>query len=127
MLEANLKNLVLCEVSMPSNYGDEKSSLKLYKIVIDFPYLLLKSLFKRILYKYFIYDFNICSLYLLTGFPLFIFGVTFAIFNWIKYNNLQTFTPTGTISISLLSIIMGFQLLLQAITYDVLIYSHKNK
>ena len=45
LLEANLKNLVLCEVSMPSNYGDEKSSLKLYKIVIDFPYLLLKSLF----------------------------------------------------------------------------------
>ena len=65
------------------------------------------------------YDFNITSIYIIIGLPMFVFGVVFGIYNWIYFYNLQTFTPTGTIMIVTLSIILGFQLLLQAIQLDI--------
>jgi hypothetical protein len=126
LIEANIKNLVIEEIKMPARYHGEISSLNISKTLLVFPFLLIKGLYKRILYKYFIYSFNLGSIYLLFGLPLFIFGVIFGIFNWCKYSNLNSFTPTGTIVISLLTIILGFQLLIQAITYDV-ISSPKNK
>lgn len=126
LIEANIKNLVIEEIKMPARYDGEISSLNISKTVLVFPFLLLKGLFKRILYKYFIYSFNLGSIYLLFGFPLFLFGVIFGILNWYKYSSLNSFTPTGTIVISLLTIILGFQLLIQAITFDV-ISSPKNK
>jgi hypothetical protein len=120
LIEANIKNLVVEEIKMPARYEGESSSLSISKIVLVFPFLLLKGLYKRIIYKYFIYSFNIGSIYLLFGLPLFIFGIIFGVFNWVKYSSIDAFTPTGTIVISLLTIILGFQLLIQAITFDVI-------
>jgi hypothetical protein len=120
LIESNIKNLVINEVKMPSVYNDEKSNLKIKNIIITFPFLLLKGLVKRIFFKYFIYDFNIASVYIISGMPLFLFGIVYGIINWIHNSKMNYFTPTGTIMISLLSIILGFQLLLQAISIDVM-------
>ena len=120
LIESNIKNLVINEVKMPSIYNDEKSNLKIKRIIITFPFLLLKGLVKRIFFKYFIYDFNIASVYIISGMPLFFFGIVYGIINWMHNSKMNYLTPTGTIMISLLSIILGFQLLLQAISIDVM-------
>ena len=120
LIESNIKNLVIKEVMMPSIYNDEKSNLKIKNIIITFPFLLLKGLIKRIFFKYFIYDFNIASVYIISGIPLFFFGVIYGTLNWIHNSKMNHLTPTGTIMISLLCIILGFQLLLQSITIDVM-------
>lgn len=108
------------DVAMPAIYADEKSSMKVWKMPIIFSTSLLKVFIKRIVKEYFLYDFNIASLYLIIGFPLFIFGVIYGIYNWIYYSSIHILAPTGTIMLVTLSIILGFQLLLQAIQYDII-------
>jgi dolichol-phosphate mannosyltransferase len=107
------------DIAMPAIYGDEKSNMKVWKMPIIFLINLIKILFKRIIKKYFLFDFNIGSLYILFGMPLFLFGVFFGLYEWWFYASQNIFAPTGTIMIVSLSIIIGFQLLLQAIQYDI--------
>lgn len=113
------ENARIKDVAMPPIYADEKSSMQVWKMPIVFARNLLKIFIKRVVKTYFIYDFNITSIYILLGFPLFLFGVLFGIYNWIFYYNLDQLTPTGTLMIITLSIILGFQLLLQAIQGDI--------
>ena len=108
------------DIPMPAIYGDEKSNMKIWKMPFVFGARLTNTFVKRIIKEYFLYDFNIGSVYLLFGFPLFMFGLIFGIWEWIYYAKINTFAPTGTIMIITLSIILGFQLILQAIQYDII-------
>jgi glycosyltransferase involved in cell wall biosynthesis len=107
------------DISMPAIYADEKSNLSVWKTLFSFPPKLLKAFLRRIWYRYFIYDFNIGSIFIFFGIPLFLFGLIFGIVKWIHYASLEIGTPTGTIMISVLSLVLGFQMLLSAIQYDI--------
>ncbi|MBO4281787.1 MAG: glycosyltransferase family 2 protein [Bacteroidales bacterium] len=107
------------DLAMPAIYGQEKSNLSVCKTLLTFPWKLQKAFLRRILLRYFICDFNISSVYILTGLPLFLFGAVFGLCKWIHYAGLHTPTPTGTIMISVLSIVLGFQMLLASIQYDI--------
>ncbi len=107
------------DIAMPAIYGDEKSNMKVWLMPFVFLKKLTVTFIKRILKNYFLYDFNIASIYILLGIPLFLFGVVFGVLEWIYYSNQNIFAPTGTIMIVTLSIILGFQLLLQAIHFDI--------
>ena len=107
------------DIAMPAIYGDEKSSMKVWKMPFIFSSKLCNTFFKRIIKNYFLYDFNIASIYLIFGLPLFLFGVIFGFFEWIYYSSNNIFAPTGTIMLITLTIILGFQLLLQAIHFDI--------
>jgi hypothetical protein len=65
------------------------------------------------------FDFNIASVYILFGVPFFLLGSIYGIVNFVKYFNAHIAAPTGTVVIPTLLIILGFQLLLSAISYDV--------
>ena len=108
------------DIAMPAIYADEKSSMHVWRMPVIFSTSLVKVLIKRILKEYFLYDFYIASLYILTGLPLFLFGVVYGIYNWLYYSSHHILAPTGTIMLVTLSIILGFQLLLQAIQYDII-------
>ncbi|MFC6096439.1 glycosyltransferase family 2 protein [Flavobacterium qiangtangense] len=108
------------DIPMPAIYGDEKSAMKIWKMPFVFGGRLAKAFLKRILKEYFLYDFNIASIYLVFGLPLFIFGIIFGATEWIYYASKDILAPTGTIMIITISIILGFQLLLQAIQYDII-------
>lgn len=107
------------DIPMPSIYGDEKSNMVLWKMPFLFSRKLTTTFMKRILKEYFLYNFNIASLFIVVGLPLFLFGIFFGIKSWLYYATQNTFAPTGTIMIITLSIILGFQLLLQAIQFDI--------
>ena len=113
-------NVKIKDITMPAIYGDEKSSMKVWQMPLLFSWNLLKLFIKRIVKQYFLYDFNIASLYILFGIPLFSFGVIHGIYSWIYYSTHHILAPTGTIMLVTLTIILGFQLLLQAIQYDIL-------
>lgn len=108
------------DVPMPAIYGDEKSNMNVWKMPFLFGRKLFVTFWKRILKTYFLYDFNIGSIYILFGLPLFLFGVIYGVFEWIRYASADVLAPTGTIMMVTLSIILGFQLLLQAIQYDII-------
>ena len=108
------------DVAMPAIYGDEKSSMRLWTIPVSFSLRLFKLFIKRLVKQYLLYDFCLGSIYLIIGLPLFLFGVIFGVYEWIHYASMNVPAPTGTIMVVALTVILGFQLLLQGLQYDVI-------
>jgi hypothetical protein len=125
LIELYHANAVVQEVPMKAKYGDEKSNLSVTKVLFEFPPKLFIAFIKRIILKYFLFDFNIASIYLLFGIPIFLLGIIFGIVNFIKYGSSHMPAPTGTVVIPTLLIILGFQLLLSAVNYDITNYPKK--
>jgi len=50
---------------------------------------------------------------------LFIIGLIYGIVNYVEYGSSHTPAPTGTVVIPTLLIMMGFQLLLSATSFDI--------
>lgn len=118
LINLNIENAVVTDVDIPAKYGDEESSLSVTKTLFGFPPKLFKGLCKRIFLKYFIYDFNMLSLYLILGLPMVLFGMGWGIGKWIEAIITNVETSTGTVMLSVLPIILGTQFLLQAIQID---------
>lgn len=114
-----LLNAFVLDVPIPARYGNEKSYLSIYRTLFEFPYKLLITFLRRVLLKYYIYDFSILSLYLLTGFPLLLFGLIFGITKWIQYAQIGVAAPTGTVMLPTLSLILGIQIMLSGIEIDI--------
>jgi glycosyltransferase involved in cell wall biosynthesis len=119
LINLNIENAVVVDVDIPAKYGDEESSLSVTKTLFGFPPKLFKGLSKRIFLKYFIYDFNMLSVYLIFGLPMVLFGGIYGICHWINSSIQNIETPVGTVMIAVLPIILGTQFLLQAIQIDI--------
>jgi len=113
-----LLDAFVLDVPIPARYGAEVSNLSIRRVLIEFPLKLLGTLLRRILLKYYFYDFSMASVYMLTGFPLLAFGLIFGATRWIHYNRLNLPAPTGTVILPTLSLILGIQILLSAIEID---------
>ena len=106
------------EVPMPARYRDEVSSLVIHRVLFEFPPKLLLSFLRRMWLKNFIYDFTMLSIYLLVGIPLLAFGVFFGAAKWIQYADLGIPAPTGTVILPTLALILGIQVFLSAVEFD---------
>jgi len=125
LIELYHANAVIQEIPMKAKYGDEISGLSITKTLLGFPPKLLKAFIRRIILKYFLFDFNIASVYILFGIPFFVIGLVYGIVNYVKYATAHTAAPTGTVVIPTLLIILGFQLILSAISFDITNYPKK--
>jgi glycosyltransferase involved in cell wall biosynthesis len=125
LIELYYANAVILDVPMKARYGDEISGLSRTKTLFEFPPKLFWAFIRRIILKYFLYEFNIASLFMLFGFPLFIMGAIYGILSYIKYASSHLPAPTGTVVIPTLLITLGFQLLLSAANYDINNYPKK--
>lgn len=106
------------DVTIPAKYGSETSNLSIRRALFEFPFKLTRTLLRRLVLKYFIYDFSMMSVYLLTGIPLLLFGLIFGGIKWIQYASLGIPAPTGTVILPTLSVILAIQILLSAIEID---------
>lgn len=118
-LELGLLGAVVRDIYIPARYGNETSHLSEWHALLDFPPRLLVGFIRRIWTQYFLRDFNLVSLYLLSGLILSLFGSVFGVYHWWRSYQLQVATQTGTIMLAVLPIILGVQLLLQAAALDV--------
>lgn len=109
---------VVQDISMKSVYADETSNLVISKVIFEFSPLYLKAFIKRIFYTYFLRDFNIASIELIFGTLLFTFGSFFGLYKWFQSGNTGIEASTGTVMIAILPMIIGFQLLLSSLHYD---------
>ncbi len=114
-----LLDAFVLDVPMPARYRGEVSSMSIRRVLFEFPFKLLRTLLHRIILRYFIFDFSMMSIYLLTAIPLLFFGLIFGISKWIHYANLGIPAPTGTVILPTLSVILGIQILLSAIEIDI--------
>ncbi len=109
---------VVRDVPMNSKYEDEKSHLSIMKVMITFPFLYIRAFFKRVFYIYFLRDFNGATLELILGMMLLLFGSSWGAYYWLRSILENQVATTGTVMVSVLPIILGFQLLLSAIHFD---------
>ncbi len=109
---------VICDIPIPAKYEDEQSSLRISKVLFEFPPKIFARISKRILYKYFVRDFNLGTFYLL-GFGFFTFtGGLYGIYHMVINILNHTTAPSGVVMFAALPIILGFQLLLSFFSYD---------
>ena len=120
LFRLNTISAVVLDWPMSACYGDEKSSLSIGRVLFSFPRKYLTRIIKRMLYKYFLRGFSMCTVHLVVGLMLFLFGFGFGLTMWVYYGSLGQPAPTGTIMLAVLPFILGFQLLLSAINFDVM-------
>lgn len=119
LIRLNIAGAVAEDVAIPARYGDEQSSLHIPSIMPVFVYRLIRGMGKRILFKYFLYDFSLGSFYLTAGVLLTAFGMVFGGYKWWLSAQGGTAATTGTVMIAVLALLLGVQFLVQAINFDI--------
>lgn len=107
------------EVSMPSVYGSEHSSLSPAKSLVHFSGLHISRFLKRFFYNYVLRNFNAATLATVVGLASLMFGALFGASKWADSIASGIVATTGTVMIAILPIVLGAQLLLFAMQYDV--------
>jgi dolichol-phosphate mannosyltransferase len=106
------------EFPMRASYGEEVSNLKVSRELWPFLAGHLRNTFRRILYRYFFREFSLASIQLVAGAILFSFGLSFGSYHWWAAAPDQL-VPTGTIMVAALTFLIGFQLLMSFLNYDI--------
>jgi len=119
LVEMGILRAVVADVPSPARYGDEVSSLSVTRTLVEFPPRLFAGLVRRLLWRYFVQDFSAVSVFLVMGIPMLLFGTTFGAASYWHYSTIDKFAPVGVVMIGALPIILGVQLVLQAIVLDI--------
>lgn len=118
LFRLNITRAVVLDVPMDSEYGDEKSNLRISKVTGEFLWKHARNFGKRIFYNYFLRDLSAASLELIFGLGLLAFGITVGSASWARSAAAEIPTPAGTVMLAALPMLMGLQLLLAFLSYD---------
>ena len=119
LFRLSLIRAVVIDVPMQALYGSEKSNLKIGKTLLEFPRRHAVNTIKRIFYNYYLREWNVASLELPAGIIAIIFGVVYGASTWARLGALGVPATSGQTLIAAVPIILGFQLLLSFLNYDV--------
>ena len=119
LLELGRLRAVVQDVPIPARYGGERSALSQRRAAGEFPPRLLAATWRRIVRQYFIQDFTPVSLYVVVGSLFLLFGFGWGAYHWAESIRLNVPATTGTVMLAVLPVIVGAQLLLQAVTQDI--------
>lgn len=118
LFRLGLLNARVVDIHLPAIYGQEESNLIIKQVLFEFPIKHARNLFKRILYTYYLKDFNLASIELPLGILLSGFGLILGAYSWIQGKVTNTPTQTGTLVLIAMSILVGLQLILAFLSYD---------
>lgn len=119
LIELGIQRAVVHDVAIPARYADEHSSLSPLRVLLEFPPRLVWGLVRRVFWRYFVHDFTALSVYLLLGIPMVVWGVVFGATAWYRLHGTTEYASPGVVMLAAMPIILGVQLLLQAIALDV--------
>jgi glycosyltransferase involved in cell wall biosynthesis len=119
LFRLNTLGAVVTDVPMDAVYGDEVSNLKISRIVTEFAAKHVRNFFKRLFYNYYLRNMSLASIELPLGVASLLFGLVFGITHWIDATRHNQATPAGTVMVAALPVIMGVQLILAFLAYDI--------
>lgn len=119
LIELGIIRAVVRDVHIPARYNNEASFLSEWKSLFEFPPLLVNGFFRRFLTEYFLRDFSSVSMLSLLGIGFSLFGIIFGAYHWYISSISATPASTGTVMIAVLPLILGSQLLIQALIVDI--------
>jgi glycosyltransferase involved in cell wall biosynthesis len=107
------------DVPMAARYGEETSSLRIGGVVGPFLARNLANFLKRLFYSYVLRNFSVASIYVALGTVLTVFGVAAGAEAWIAGTVEGVPATSGQVMLAALPIILGMQMLLSFVAYDV--------
>jgi dolichol-phosphate mannosyltransferase len=107
------------DVPMVALYANEKSSLRIGKVLFEFPGLYAARFFKRLFYNYLLRDFNAGSVQLMIGTLLFLLGFGFGMWHWFESIFTGIVATSGTVMLAALPVLLGGHFLIGALNYDI--------
>jgi glycosyltransferase involved in cell wall biosynthesis len=119
LLELGRMRAVVEDVPIPARYQGERSGLSKRRAAGEFPPKLIGATWRRIVRQYFVQDFTPVSLFLAAGTLFLLFGVLWGAYHWAESIRLGIPATTGTVMLAVVPVIVGVQLLLQAIALDI--------
>lgn len=119
LFRLNTFRAVVVDVPMDARYGDEVSNLRIRRILGEFLFKHLRNYGKRVFYNYFLRDLSLASLELVVGLAMIVFGTSYGLYHWQQSLLAGTTTPAGTVMLAALPALVGLQLLLAFLGYDI--------
>lgn len=119
LFRLNTIRAVVMDIPMNARYAGEKSNLNVLQIVMPFLCKHIANFGKRIVYNYFLRDFNIASCELLLGTLLTTAGSGLGIHAWVLSVQTSQLATAGTVMLAALPVLIGLQLLLGFLNYDI--------
>lgn len=119
LFRLNIIRAVVLDIPTDAKYENEQSGLVISENIMPFLNGNIRNFIKRIGYNYYLRNFSLASLQLVFGMILTIFGALYGLINW--QASIQTNQPAtaGTVMVAALPVIVGFQLLMSFINYDI--------
>jgi glycosyltransferase involved in cell wall biosynthesis len=119
LFRLNTLGAVVEDVPMSAKYADERSNLRVLRVLLPFLLMHLRNVAKRIAYNHYLRNFSAASVELFAGSAALMFGLGFGAWRW--WGSLQTGIPVtaGTVMLAALPVLVGVQLLLAFLNYDV--------
>lgn len=119
LFRLNTIRAVVVDIAMDASYGSETSSLRVNQVLGEFLVKHLRNFGKRVFYNYFLRDMTAASLELVCGMALLLFGTIFGSIHWAHGLTTDLPTPLGTIMLAALPTMLGLQMLLAFVSFDV--------
>lgn len=119
LFRLNTLGAVVMDIPMSACYGDEESNLKIPRIIGEFLFNSIRNMAKRIFYNYYLRNFSLASIELPLGIVLLLFGFIYGISQLIISAHTAVFASSGEVMLAALPLIIGTQLLLSFLAYDV--------
>jgi len=120
LIQLNIVRAVAIDVPIPARYGNEASSLNIWRAFFGFPPRLIGGLFQRLIWRYFIFDINVVTIMIVAGLSALLFGIGFGSYRWWLGAVGGKPQSAGTVALALLPTLLGSQMLLQAVLLDIM-------
>ncbi len=118
LFRLNTLRAVVQDIPMQAKYENEVSNMSIWKEVPRFLLYHLRNVGKRFFYNYFLRNFCFASIELVLGTGLLLFALVFGVWNWVTHYQHATYASAGTVMLAALPAIIGVQMILGFINYD---------
>jgi hypothetical protein len=119
LIHLNILRARVKDVPIPARYGGEKSAMRVRWVLLTFPFYLFKGFWYRIYQRHVLREFSAVAMFWFLGSLLLLWGTGFGAYTWIESHLTGHIATTGTVMLSVLPFILGFQLALQAILIEI--------
>jgi len=119
LIHLNIRHVRVRDVPLPARYAGEASSIRINRILLTFPYALFRGFWFRVYEKYVLRDFSPIGVFWFLGAPLMLWGGLFGGFTWAHSILSGHAATTGTVMLSVLPFLIGFELILQAVILEI--------
>ena len=119
LFRLNIIRAVVADVPMDARYGAETSNLSIFRVLFDFTYKHVRNTVKRVFYNYFLRDLSLASLELLFGGLFLLCGFVLGVWFWARSSHTGIVSTAGSVTLVALLVIVGLQLLLGFLAYDI--------